>query len=229
MDRKKKREMTLHHAVSAIGGFLGCYAIFNHNDVFGNAQTANLIHIVCKIFSADFSGILFLVAGLAAFMAGNIFYVLATRHLKADIRAISLIMTICAVIFMGMFPHVINPYIAVLPILFVTPVQWNAFGTAGGYASATAFSSNNVRQATTSLVSYIMDKDKKMLEKTRFYWMTLLCFHAGAALSCVTSVFCSTYSIWFCFIPILLSVAAYVRLEGFKIRRVLGIPAKAGK
>ena len=83
-----------------------------------------------------------------------------------------------------MFPHVINPYIAVLPILFVTPVQWNAFGTAGGYASATVFSSNNVRQATTSLVSYIMDKDKKMLEKTRFYWMTLLCFHAGAALSC---------------------------------------------
>ena len=151
MDRKKKREMTLHHAVSAIGGFLGCYAIFNHNDVFGNAQTANLIHIVCKIFSADFSGILFLVAGLAAFMAGNIFmfwHAPSQSRYKGnqfdndDLRGY----------IYGMFPHVINPYIAVLPILFVTPVQWNAFGTAGGYASATVFSSNNVRQATTSLV-----------------------------------------------------------------------------
>ena len=127
MDRKKKREIDASPRGERNRRFFGVLRDINHNDVFGNAQTANLIHIVCKIFSADFSGILFLVAGLAAFMAGNIFYVLATRHLKADIRAISLIMTICAVIFMGMFPHVINPYIAVLPILFVTPVQWNAF------------------------------------------------------------------------------------------------------
>ena len=47
MTREQKQHI-LHFAVSSLGGFMGGYAIFNHCDVFGNAQTANMIHLVAK-------------------------------------------------------------------------------------------------------------------------------------------------------------------------------------
>ena len=219
MNEKASRQKLLHYAVSTIGGFMGGYAIFNHCDFFGNAQTANLIHIVCKIFSADFSALAFLVLALITYILGNVFYVLAERLIKHDLRLISLVMTSCAVVVIGLFPNIANHYIAVLPILFVMPIQWNAYRTAAGYASATIFSSNNLRIAVMSLTRYIIDKDKKQGEQARFYWMTLLGFHSGVALACVASVFLGTMSVWFCFVPIALSSAAYLWLKEKQVKR----------
>ena len=133
MDRNAEREKLLHYVISSVGGFLGAYAIFNYCDFFGNAQTANLIHIVCKIFSADYTGLLFLVIALITYMLGNVFCVIAEKFIKYDLQAIRLLLTSCAVIIIGIFPSISNSYIAILPILFVMPVQWNAYRTAGGY------------------------------------------------------------------------------------------------
>ena len=219
MNEKASRQKLLHYAVSTIGGFMGGYAIFNHCDFFGNAQTANLIHIVCKIFSADFSALAFLVLALATYISGNVFYVLAEKFIRHDLRLISLVMTSCAVVVIGLFPNIANHYIAVLPILFVMPIQWNAYRTAGGYASATIFSSNNLRIAVMSLTRYIIDRDKKQGEQARFYWLTLLSFHSGVALACVASVFLGTTSVWFCFVPIALASAAYLWLKERQVKR----------
>ena len=219
MNEKASRQKLLHYAVSTIGGFMGGYAIFNHCDFFGNAQTANLIHIVCKIFSADFSALAFLVLALATYISGNVFCVLAEKFIRHDLRLISLIMTSCAVVIIGLFPNIANHYIAVLPILFVMPIQWNAYRTAAGYASATIFSTNNLRIAVMSLTRYIIDKDKKQGEQARFYWLTLLGFHSGVALACVASVFLGTMSVWFCFVPIALSSAAYLWLKERQVKR----------
>ena len=219
MSEKASRQKLLHYAVSSIGGFLGGYAIFNHCDFFGNAQTANLIHIVCNIFSGEFSALFFLVLALITYISGNVFYVIAEKFIKIDLKIVSLVMTSCAVTFIGLFPNVANHYIAVLPILFVTPIQWNAYRTAAGYASATIFSTNNLRVAVTSLTKYIIDKDEKQGEQARFYWLTLLGFHSGVALSCVASLFLGTSSVWFCFVPIALSSAAYMWLKERQIKR----------
>ena len=219
MNEKASRQKLLHYAVSTIGGFMGGYAIFNHCDFFGNAQTANLIHIVCKIFSADFSALAFLVLALITYISGNVFCVLAEKFIKHDLRLISLVMTSCAVVVIGLFPNIANHYIAVLPILFVMPIQWNAYRTAGGYVSATIFSSNNLRIAVMSLTRYIIDRDKKQGEQARFYWLTLLSFHSGVALACVASVFLGTMSVWFCFVPIALSSAAYLWLKERQVKR----------
>lgn len=219
MNEKASRQKLLHYAVSTVGGFLGGYAIFNHCDFFGNAQTANLIHIVCKIFSADFSALSFLLLALITYILGNVFCVLAEKFIRHDLRFISLIMTSCAVVIIGLFPNIANHYIAVLPILFVMPIQWNAYRTAAGYASATIFSSNNLRIAVMSLTRYIIDRDKKQGEQARFYWLTLLSFHSGVALACVASVFLGTMSVWFCFVPIALSSAAYLWLKERQVKR----------
>lgn len=228
MNKEEKMQMQLHFAVSFVGGFLGGYAIINHSDIFANAQTANLIHIVAKIFSSDFSGLILLFASLAAYMAGNAFYVLAEKYINIDMRVLSLALDSAAVVAVGIIPGVTNDYIILLPILFVTPIQWNAFRTAAGYVSSTIFSSNNLRQATMSFVNYMLDKDKKQLEKTKFYWTTILLFHSGVAVACVAGINVGYASIWFCFIPVAIAFAAYLHLTGFNFGAIIKKESEAG-
>lgn len=218
ISRDKKLHI-LHFAVSTVGGFLGGYAIFNHCDLFGNAQTANLIHIIGKIFSADFEGLGFLVAALLTYIAGNAAFVVSQKFLKHDMRAVSLILSAAAMAVIGIFPNIANDYLALLPILFVTPILWNSFRTAGSYVTSPIFSTNNLRVATTSTVSYFLEKDKPTLAKAKFYWLTLASFHTGVAAACVSGVFFGKHCIWFGFISIALSAAAYLWATGWSFAR----------
>lgn len=44
----------LHCTMAFIGGYIGAYALLNRADVFGNAQTSNLIHVAMSIVGTDF-------------------------------------------------------------------------------------------------------------------------------------------------------------------------------
>ena len=63
-----------------------------------------------------------------------------------------------------------------------------------------------------------MDKDKKAFRNARFYWATLLCFHTGVAAACLLSMVFAAQTVWFCFVPLGISVFAYYRYESAKIR-----------
>lgn len=135
MTREQKQHI-LHFAVSSLGGFMGGYAIYNHCDVFGNAQTANMIHLVSKIFTGDFEGVVFIVIALLTYILGNVFFVIADRFIKLETKTVSLIASAVALLIIAIFPNISNNYLAILPILFVTPVLWNSFRTAGSYVTS---------------------------------------------------------------------------------------------
>ena len=46
MHTEMKYRFLIHYTLSFIGGYLGLYAIVSRADLFGNAQTANLIGVV---------------------------------------------------------------------------------------------------------------------------------------------------------------------------------------
>ena len=213
MTREQKQHI-LHFAVSSLGGFMGGYAIYNHCDVFGNAQTANMIHLVSKIFTGDFEGVVFIVIALLTYILGNVFFVIADRFIKLETKTVSLIASTVALLIIGIFPNISNNYLAILPILFVTPVLWNSFRTAGSYVTSPIFSTNNLRVATVSTFTGIIDKDKDMKKKAKFYWLTLASYHIGVVLACVPSVFIGVNSIWFGFVSISLSTVSYMWLCG---------------
>ena len=52
-----------------IGGFVGIYALMNHCDLFGSAQTANMIGIVTGVIGRDVYEVLLRVLGLLVYMA----------------------------------------------------------------------------------------------------------------------------------------------------------------
>ncbi|MBU5461756.1 YoaK family protein [Lachnoclostridium sp. MSJ-17] len=213
-----KKQMTLHHTVSIIGGFMAGYTIINHSDILANAQTGNLIKLVLSAFRGDILSIGFIVLLFLTYSGGCVFYAVFRRYSPLSMKIVSLIATALAVCATGLLSLMGNGYLAVVPIAFAMPVQWNAYKKAGGNSSATIFSSNNVRQAVMLTTVYVMDKDKKALRNARFYWVTLLCFHSGVAAACLLSIFFAAQSIWFCYLFIGISVFAYYRYESAKIR-----------
>lgn len=212
-----KRQMQLHHAVSVIGGFWGGYTIFNHSDIFSNAQTGNLIKLVLHACSGQLESIGYMVLLFAVYAAANAFYVIARKKLRLSMKIVSFIVSAAAVIATGALSLAGNHYLAVLPLAFAAPVQWNAFKTAGGNSSATVFSSNNVRQAVMLLTKYFLDKDRRALLNARFYWATLGCFHLGVAASCLLSLPFGVHSIWFCLLPVAAAVFFYYRYKQAKL------------
>lgn len=213
-----KKQMTLHHTVSVIGGFMAGYTIINHSDILANAQTGNLIRLVLSAFEGNLLSIGYIVLLFLTYAASCVFYTVFRRYSPLSMKIVSLIVTALAICATGILSLTGNSYLSVVPIAFAMPVQWNAYKKAGGNSSATIFSSNNVRQAVMLSTTYVMDRDKKALRNAKFYWATLLCFHTGVAAACLLSIFFAAQSIWFCFVLIGISVIAYYRYESAKIK-----------
>ncbi len=213
-----KRQMALHNTVSVIGGFFGGYTVVNHCDIIANAQTGNLMRLVVQACRGNLDSIGFIILAFLIYAAANVFYAVARRYMRISMKIVSFIVTAAVIVLTGLLTGADNDYLAILPVFFFAPVQWNAFKKAGGNSSATIFSSNNVRQAVLLLTKYFMDKDKKALKNSRFYWVTLLCFYGGAAMSTLLSMAFGANSVWFCFLPLGVSVFAYVRYRLAKLK-----------
>ena len=184
MEKNVKKEAWLHFCVSSIGGFMGAYAIINHCDLLASSQTSNMIHIVHNLFEPEHSLLIYMVLAALVYACGNVTYVLLHKFIKLDTKIISLGLTSVAFILVSVLNFVENSYLAMLPLFFAAPIQWNAYAGDAGYGSSTFFSTNNIRQTVTSLTSYLIDGDIKMKHKAQFFGMTLLFFHIGGQRVC---------------------------------------------
>lgn len=200
MHTEMKYRFLIHYTLSFIGGYLGLYAIVSRADLFGNAQTANLLGVVRDLIGRNFSDMLLRVGALLIYMAAVILTVWIPEHFSADLRFISIGIDICAVLLLGFLPARMSPVVALYPVFFAMPFQWCTFKAPGGYNSSTIFSTNNLRQFTTAVTQFLMKKDDAQRDKAKFYGMTLLSFHAGAALSLILYMYCGLSGVWVCLI-----------------------------
>lgn len=225
---KNKKERRLHYSAAAIGGFLGGFAIVNHHDIMGNAQTANLLSLTVSILGRDPLHVLLHVASMALYMLGLSLTVLIPKYTRWNLRPVSLAIDAVTMGILALMPSSTDDFVALYPIFFAMAFQWNSFKGADGYISSTIFSTNNLRQFTTSLTEYFCDRDKKHLHKTSFYGGTLLFFHVGAAVSCLASLKMGTTAALAGFLPVgislffLLSENNFLSLSKLQ-QRILGI------
>lgn len=104
MHTEMKYRFLIHYTLSFIGGYLGLYAIVSRADLFGNAQTANLIGVVRDLIGRNFSDMLLRVGALLIYMAAVILTVWIPEHFSADLRFISIGIDIFAILLLGFFP-----------------------------------------------------------------------------------------------------------------------------
>ena len=156
MHTEMKYRFLIHYTLSFIGGYLGLYAIVSRADLFGNAQTANLLGVVRDLIGRNFSDMLLRVGALLIYMAAVILTVWIPEHFSADLRFISIVIDIFAILLLGFFPSGMSPVVALYPVFFAMPFQWCTFKAPGGYNSSTIFSTNNLRQFTTAVTQFLM-------------------------------------------------------------------------
>lgn len=212
---KERFELYLHYSLSLSGGYIGAYALINRSEIFGSAQTANLIHSVTDLLGGNWMGLLLRLAALLLFVLAIIAAVLLPRFYKVNLRLGCIVLELMVVTALGFFPKDMNPMVALYPVFFIMALQWCTFGNVNGYASSTTFSTNNLKQFVSALCEYYCDKDRKQLEKAKIYGGTLLFYHLGVGAAFVASLFLGIPSVWICLIPLCLSL---VFLEAERIR-----------
>lgn len=209
MDTKTKQEAYLHYHMAFIGGFFGLYTIAAHSDLFGSAQTSNLLFLIKSIVGGDVSGILIRLVALFVYCLGILLTVWLPKHSSINLPLLSIIIDSIAGLILGFLPKELNPVVALYPVFFAMAFQWCCFRGIEGCNSATTFSTNNLRQFLTAFYDYLTTKKQDKRIRMQFYGCTLAAFHIGAAISYIAYLLCGIHSIWFVFIP---AFAALLRL-----------------
>lgn len=208
MDPVKKYETPLHYIMAFVGGFFGVYAILSFCNLFGNAQTANLIYFVTDLLGGDVKDAALRIGGMLLFMAAIVLTVYLPKHSRVNLQVMSVLLDAAAAVVVGLFPADIHPVLALYPFFFVTAFQWNSFRGAQGFASSTLFSTNNLKQFTMAATEVLLNGDRSHTAKAKFFGCTLLSFHAGVACSYAARVLIGPGSIWLALLP--LGVSLYV-------------------
>lgn len=202
MNQEEPYESHLHYLMSLIGGFLGAYALLNRGNVFGSAQTANLITITFQLIGHNFYELLIRIGALVIYGAAIVLAIIIPRYSKINMKLASILCTMLTVLLLGFLPADMNPIIALYPVFFVTAFQWSVFKGAQGYLSSPIFSTNNFKQMLSAFTEYCLSHEEAQKKKARFYGLTLLSFHIGVGISFISSLAFGVHSSFVCFIPL---------------------------
>jgi uncharacterized membrane protein YoaK (UPF0700 family) len=212
----KDLEKCIHLNMALVGGFIGGYAILNHDDLFGSAQTANMITLALEIAGRNRHDFLIRLIGLFIYIAGLCCTVLLPKLFNVNKKLVSVVIDAAALITVALIPESTNDFVALYPLFFATAFQWCSFSGAEGYTSASIFSTNNLRQFITSLTEYLCSGDATAHRKWKLYGMVLLFFHVGVAASYISSSFWGLRSSFICLIP-LVSAAVLILKEQYAV------------
>lgn len=201
--KKNKKERQMHYLISIIGGFFGGFAMLNHHDLLASAQTSNLISLALAIVGRHPVQMLLHLGAFVLYVTGLALTVLIPKYTRLNLHICSVLIDMAALVSLAFIPPETEDFVAMYPIFFAVAFQWNSFKGADGYASSCIFSTNNLRQLTTSLVEYFCDKDKKHLHKSSFYGGTLLSFTMGVIISYFACKFFGVYGSFAGFLPAL--------------------------
>ena len=208
----KDLNVCIHFMLALCGGFFGVYAIESRMGIFGQAQTSNLIDLLCDILGRDMSDAALRFVAAILFISGMVSATVLEKRSKYNVRHLAILINITAAVLLGFFPLSMNPIVALYPVFFAASFQWCIFKGAKGYVSATIFSTNNLKQTTVSIVEYFLlpkgdaaRSEKK--QKAMFFGGTLICFHIGVIIGYLLWINYGFRCIWFCILPLLLSYA----------------------
>ena len=211
MKRVNRWHLLVHYLAAVIGGFLGGYPVFNHADILCNAQTGNLIRLAHNLVEGDYSFVWLMVLALLIYCGGTVFYVLVRRKVTCSMKIVCMISVAAAIAMTGFISFTDSDFIAVYPLIFVAPIQWNAFKTVDSDSSSTIFCSSNVLQATMLTTTFLMTRDRHYARRAMVFWLTLLSFLIGVSFACSMSMWFGVQAIWFCYPVLAMTAFAYRR------------------
>lgn len=206
MDLQIKKETLLHYTMSFVGGIFAIYSLLEYSNIFGSAETSNMILLVNDFLHWGVFHIIIRFGSLLVYASGIILTLWMAKYHSAAQKRICIIIDCFAALTLGFIPENTNPIIALYPVAFAMSIQWCSFRGVSENASATTFSTGNYRQLVTIIFNYITERKRADLLRIKFYIFTMLSFHAGVAVICIVWAYIPHMSIWIVFIPLAFAV-----------------------
>lgn len=165
------------------GGYMDAYTYVFRDNVFANAQTGNIILLGINISNMNFSASVRYLLPVISFVTG----VFAAQMLRLKFRdarkphwrqlaILAEIIIMIAVAFMGTDMNLIaNSMISI-----ACGIQVQSFRKVHDNSLATTMCIGNLRTATDLFCSSVFKKDRKLFNKSMFYYGFILVFTIGA-------------------------------------------------
>jgi uncharacterized membrane protein YoaK (UPF0700 family) len=209
-----EESLYIYGSLAITGGFLEAYT-FATRGLFCNAQTGNLTLIAIELANKDFLKAVMYLMPVIVFAIGVAISTLAPVKINLGSRwkiswsTLCIFLEMAALFLMGMIPKNFNDLYTVLPISFITSLQYTSFKNFKGNAIATVMCTNNIRQTAIHISQGIREKDSARLKKALPYLFVITSFLIGAFLSVIFLQTFSLKAIWLC---VLLLLPVFIRL-----------------
>lgn len=193
MNKKFGTDFVLHEIMSLTGGFLGTYTILSRSGVFASAQTGNVMRMVMALFEGDAFDLIVRMGALAMFALALSVSWLMAHYTSCSMEKLCLLVDAAGLTMTALLPQDMNPMLALYPLFIAASFQWGTYSGAGGYNSASTFSTNNLKQCVWGWTEYAVTHEEKAKERAVFYTVTIFMFLTGAYLGCAAVYFWGTY------------------------------------
>lgn len=118
-----KQEKLLHYIMSFAGGIFAIYALLEHSNVFGSAETSNMILLVNDLLQWDLFHILIRIGSLLVYASGIIATLWMAQSHSAVQKRICIMIDCLAALILGVLPESIHPVVALYPVAFAMSIQ----------------------------------------------------------------------------------------------------------
>lgn len=223
-----KQEKYLHYTMSFVGGMFAIYALLEHSNVFGSAETSNMILLVNDLLTFDLFHIIIRVTSLIVYAAGITASLWMAAYCSSLQKMICIATDAVAAVILILTPTDTPPIMALYPVAFAMSIQWCTFRGVEKNPSATTFSTGNFRQLVTNIFNYCTKKDIIYLSNVKFYIFTMLSFHSGVALGYILKPYILHHSIGLVFIPLLVAAFWEYAIDFRQKEHIEEIPQNVG-
>ena len=181
-------EVLMHWLLTLVGGFMGTYAVLLHAGNFGSAQTGNIMEMAADLISMEWSKVLLRLIAFIIFGFGVVSAYLLTNYTKLNMRKLALWVDAAGLTLASLLP--LDPVLVGLyPIFFCASFQWGVYSAAGGFNSASIFTTNNYKQALLGWTQYILTKDKEFLEEGNYLFIYCIVVFWWGMSGCMVRVY----------------------------------------
>ena len=104
MERETVFDVPVHYTMAIFGGFIGAYAILDRMQVFGSAQTANMIELVCGILGRDPEEVLIRIGALVIFIGAIALSAVRAKNVRWNVKYLAVLFDFAAICVVGFLP-----------------------------------------------------------------------------------------------------------------------------
>ena len=203
--------------LSVSGGLQDVYTYLYRGKVFANAQTGNIVLMAVKLFAGEWGETLRYLMPLCAFALGIFVAEFIRLKLKRmqwlHWRQLVVLFEILLLFVVGFLPQELN-LLANSLVSFSCAMQVQSFRKVNGYAFASTMCIGNLRSGMESLCAYGKTKDKKILQKSGYYFGIIFLFAIGAALGGHMIKYIGAKTIWIsCLILLISFLCMFIKEE----------------